>query len=158
MIKKIEPTHFMISKLNKDDYFFGFLDILSQLTNDPNFKNHTYDEFCEHYDKINSDIYVIKNKINYRIVGCASIFYEKKFIHNFSSVAHIEDVVIDSNYRGLNLGKLIIDHLVNLAKNNNCYKIILNCADNNINFYVKCGFEKKNNEMALYFSNIHSKL
>jgi len=33
----------------------------------------------------------------------------------------------------------------------NCYKIILNCNKNNMIFYENQGFEKKENQMALYF-------
>lgn len=45
----------------------------------------------------------------------------------------------------------MIGLLKNYSKLNNCYKIILNCFDNYIQIYEKCGFIKKGNEMSYYF-------
>ena len=50
------------------------------------------------------------------------------------------DVIISEKYRGLGLGKKIIEELVKIGINEfKCYKIILNCLDKNILFYEKCG-------------------
>ena len=38
----------------------------------------------------------------------------------------------------------------NYSKNEGCYKILLNCKENLIEFYSKFGFENKNLEMGLY--------
>ena len=48
-----------------------------------------------------------------------------KIIHNISNVCHIEDVVIDNNYRGKNLGTKLIEYAKEYAKMEKCYKIIL---------------------------------
>ena len=40
-----------------------------------------------------------------RIVGTATAAVERKFIHSCGKVAHIEDVVVDSTYRGKKLGQ-----------------------------------------------------
>ncbi|VDQ13366.1 unnamed protein product [Trichobilharzia regenti] len=40
------------------------------------------------------------------IIGAATLFLELKFIHCCSKRGHIEDVVVDSKFRGMNLGKL----------------------------------------------------
>ena len=45
----------------------------------------------------------------------------------------------------------MIEYLINKAKEHQVYKIILNCSDENIKFYEKCGFELKSNQMAKYF-------
>jgi len=89
-----------------------------------------------------------KNNI---IIGSITILIETKIIHNFGKVAHIEDVIVDKYHRGNGLGKMLIHKCIHYAKSHNCYKIILNCNDKNIPFYEKCGFTKKENEMALYF-------
>ena len=61
-------------------------------------------------------------------------------IHGLSKVGHIEDIVISDSYRKQGLGKQMIDHLVHIAKLSGCYKVILNCAMHNVDFYKKCGF------------------
>jgi glucosamine-phosphate N-acetyltransferase len=85
------------------------------------------------------------------IVGSVTIFIETKIIHNFGKVAHIEDVIVDNTYRGKGLGQILVRKCIDYAQIHNCYKIILNCSDENIPFYEKCGFSKKESEMTLYF-------
>ena len=85
------------------------------------------------------------------IVGSVTIFIETKLIHNFGKVAHVEDVIVDNTCRGKGLGKMLVQKCIDYAQKHDCYKIILNCSDENIPFYEKCGFSKKENEMALYF-------
>ena len=87
---------------------------------------------------------------NNTIIACATCFIEQKLIHNLGKVGHIEDVIVNTNYRGKNFGRKIIDHCVNYAKQNDCYKIILDCVETNVCFYEKCGFEKKGAFMVLY--------
>lgn len=106
--------------------------------------------FEEFYDKIsaNCEIYVIE--VDGIIIGSGTICYEYKFIRNISKVAHIEDIIIGENYRGKNYGTLLIDHLIKIAQNSNCYKIILNCSDNLEGFYAKSGLIKTGICMSLY--------
>jgi glucosamine-phosphate N-acetyltransferase len=65
-------------------------------------------------------------------------------------VAHIEDVVVDKEYRSHGLGKLLIQDGIKIANREKCYKIILDCEEKNVGFYEKCGFEKKGIQMAKY--------
>lgn len=96
--------------------------------------------------------YIFVLEDNNSIVGCATIIIELKLLHGFSKVCHIEDVVIDNTIRGKGYGKFLINYLVDFAKNVKLvYKIILDCSDDKIGFYEKCGFLKKNNQMAIYF-------
>jgi GNAT superfamily N-acetyltransferase len=87
--------------------------------------NISYDDFCNQLNNINSKIYVIRNKANSKVIASGSIFIEKKFIHNLSSVAHIEDVIVDvivhEDFRKKKLGKIIMNALVEYAKSCNCY-------------------------------------
>ena len=77
------------------------------------------------------------------IVGTVTLLIENKIIHNGSKVGHIEDVVVDFNHRKLGIGKLLIDYCLDIAKKEGCYKVILDCDDENIKFYEKCGFKEK---------------
>ena len=88
---------------------------------------------------------------SFEIVGTGTLIFEPKIIHNSCSVAHIEDIVVHPDFRNKGIAKHIIDTFKTLSKNNNCYKIILNCKDEYIAIYEKFGFVKKNNEMSHYF-------
>ncbi|AYV82182.1 MAG: acetyltransferase GNAT family protein [Homavirus sp.] len=145
-MNQLEP----IDTLKKTDYDKGFLQLLEKLTV-VGADTITFEDFCKQYDRLKNEVYVIRNRSTNRIVATGSIFIEHKFIRNLSSVAHIEDVVVDPEYRGHNLGKSIVNHLIGIAIDKGCYKVILDCSDNNIVFYEKCGFARKGVEMSIYF-------
>ena len=134
-----------IRKLEKSDYYCGYLQLLEQLTV-TNTCNISYDEFCRQYDELSSNIYVIVDKN--KVIATGTIFIEKKFIHNLGCVGHIEDIVVDIAYRKKGFGKKIINALVSHAKKCGCYKVILNCAEKNIGFYEECRFVRKEVEMV----------
>lgn len=85
------------------------------------------------------------------IIGTATLLVEPKLIHNMSKVGHIEDVVVDSHYRGKHIGKIMLEHLVDKSEKLGCYKVILDCDEKNVPFYSKCDFTKKGVQMAIYF-------
>ncbi len=64
--------------------------------------------------------------------------------HNGSSICFVENVVTDKNYRKMGLGRKIIEMAEEFAKQNDCYKIIL---QSNVKrkeahqFYEKLGFK-----------------
>jgi glucosamine-phosphate N-acetyltransferase len=96
-------------------------------------------------------VLVTTQKENEKVIGTGKILIEPKFHQNFANMAHIEDVVIDSQFRKQNLGLQLIQHLVNIAKENNCYKVTLATNEKNIGFYSKCGLIVKGTEMTRYF-------
>ena len=144
---------FFFEKLKAQDINKDYLFLLSQLTsvdyetlNKENIKN-----FLNNLNN-NHVIFLMKDsKNNNKIIGSITIIIEHKIIHGFSKVGHIEDVVVDINYRGQKLGKKLINYAVGLCKDKGCYKVILDCNNENIKFYEKCNFELKGNEMSLYF-------
>lgn len=87
------------------------------------------------------------------MIGSITLLIEPKFIHGIKNVGHIEDVIIDNNYRNLKLGKLLIDYFIHQCKKLDCYKIILNCKKELITHYKKYNFDNKNIEISLYKHN-----
>ena len=65
---------------------------------------------------------------------------EQKFIHNGGKVGHIEDVAVDSSYFGKKIAFKVMKYLLQIAKDRECYKTILNCTDDVMPFYEKLGF------------------
>ena len=75
-----------------------------------------------------------------RIVGAGTLVVERKFIHACANRGHIEDVVVDKEMRGRQMGKAIIELLKLLSEQQGCYKVSLECKAENVGFYQKCGF------------------
>lgn len=92
-------------------------------------------------------IYVIVDD-NLNVVGTCKIEIETKLLN---PVGHIEDVVVNEEYRNKGYGRRMISYLCDLGKESNCYKIVLNCKENNDKFYEKCLFVKEGSEMVLRF-------
>jgi len=89
------------------------------------------------------DIYVIQRQN--KVVGTGKIIIEPKLVNN---LGHIEDVVIDPEYRKMGYGQVLVRYLYNCAKKLNCYNVVLNCSESNRYFYEKCGFKKKGLQMC----------
>lgn len=85
---------------------------------------------------------------NGKLIATGTVIFEKKFIFNMATLAHIEDVCVKKEYRRMGLGKKIILKLNERAKEMKCYKVTLDCSDENMEFYKACGFSKRGNQMA----------
>jgi len=140
-----------IRELQKEDLWNGFLTTLDSLRKTSNIEKNSANKI---YDKIenNPDHIIIVAIIDEKIVGSATLILESKFIHNGGIVGHIEDVVVDKNYQGQNIGEKIIRHLLDVSKSKGCYKTILDCVDDVKSFYEKIGF--RHNANALRFDHI----
>jgi glucosamine-phosphate N-acetyltransferase len=148
----INNKKYIIRKIEKNDYNNNLLKVLNQLSPiNTNIINLC--DFNLYIDSLNKNhlIFVIEDIESHLIIGTGTIVIEQKIIHNFGKVAHIEDIVIDSQHRGNNLGKYLLEFLVNKANELFCYKVILDCSDEHIFFYEKCNFIKKGNQMSIYF-------
>jgi len=141
-----------IRNINISDYDRNYLFLLKQLTdiNPEIIDRNTFNDFINGLNDMHS-IIVIEDISANIIIGSGTLLVEQKLIHNMGKVGHIEDIVVDEKYRGRNLGKKIIEYLIDMSNKSGCYKAILDCSDKNVEFYKKCGFEQKGVEMALYF-------
>ena len=133
-------------KLTVDDY-----NLFLALINDFRETIFTKEEFIENLNTIlqSSEIYVVES--NNKLIATGTIMYETKFIFNICQLAHIEDVCVKKEHRGQGLGKYMLSKLVCIAKDKKCYKVTLDCADTNVSFYEKCNFEKRGNQMTVFF-------
>ena len=58
--------------------------------------------------------------------------------------------MVHEKARGKRLGKKIVTTLMALGKQLGCYKVVLDCSQDNVPFYEKCGFTPKEHQMAWY--------
>ncbi|XP_073052519.1 glucosamine 6-phosphate N-acetyltransferase-like [Primulina eburnea] len=148
----VEEDMFQVRKLEIMDQKKGFIELLQQLTVCDSISHEAFIERFHELAKCGDEhiICVIEDYNSGMIVATGSVFIEKKFIRNCGKVGHIEDVVVDSVVRGKQLGKRIVDFLSDHARAMGCYKVILDCSVENIPFYEKCGFKKKEIQMVKY--------
>jgi glucosamine-phosphate N-acetyltransferase len=134
----------MIRKLNHSDYE-NYIDLLSQLTSVGDVTKNQFDSFIN-IEGQQTYVYEVDNKL----AASLTILMEQKIAHSFSKSMHIEDVITNINHRGKGYASILINFVIDIAKKENCYKIILNCNNKNIAFYNKFGFLQKETQMALY--------
>jgi len=121
--------------------------LLSQLTSAPLISEKSYNNIINKLDdNHNIFVYVIDNKI----VGMITLLHEQKLIHNGSKIVHIEDLVVDKEYKNRGIGRDLINYCLDKISKEEYYKIILDCSEELERFYNKFGFEKKNIQMAKY--------
>ena len=140
---------YSIRKIELEDFdtIFSLLQDLSKFLPAKSEFNNIWKNFM-----LQKNVYgfvLIENKNN-KLIGYSSISIEIKV--RGGKMGHIEDVVIDKNYRKLGLGKYLIDYLTNFAKLENCYKISLECRKNNIKFYESCNYSNTGFAMSLYLN------
>ena len=140
--------------LKISDFQKWFCSVLSELTScktdEQKFKE-IFDKMYK-FNQIEPQYFIIvwENPENWEIAVAGSVIIEKKFIHNWQCVWHIEDIVVSSKHRGKGLWEHLISILKDIA-NKNCYKVILDCDKENLWFYEKCWLINKSLWMAKYF-------
>lgn len=139
-----------IRKLEATDYNKGYLDLLKDLTVVGDISESDFLVRYEILSRPPYHIYVIESD-DCIIVASGTLFIENKVIHNLGQVGHIEDIVVSKSCQGQNLGKKMIDKLLSVAKEEKCYKVILDCSPTVKGFYEKCGFTEKGLMMRLDF-------
>lgn len=136
----------IIRELEEKDLFNGFLQSMDSLKPASNISK---EKATEIYQKIKSNpnhlVYVAIS--GDKVVGSTTMLIEPKFIHEGGNVGHIEDVVVAKEYQGRGIGEMLVQSLLELAKENNCYKTILDCSDDVKPFYEKIGFKRHSNGM-----------
>ena len=135
-----------IRELEENDLFNGFLESMDSLKLASNLDREKATKIFEKINS-NSNHFVYVAILDSRVVGSTTMIIEPKFIHDGGNVAHIEDVVVSKEYQGKGIGEMLIQSLLDLAKDNNCYKTILDCSDEVKPFYEKIGFKKISNGM-----------
>ena len=84
----------------------------------------------------NSIVGLLDNKI----IAYGSIVIENKIRGELAG--HIEDIVVCKSMRNQGIGIELINELIKIGRNKECYRVTLLCDNNLSNFYEKNGFAK----------------
>ena len=146
------PPRVELEALRREHWGQGFPELLGQLTA---LGEVTEAMFVARLAEVDAapghHVVVAVDRARGRVVGAATLLEEGKFARGCGRCGHIEDVVVDAAARGQRIGQRLVDHLTAAAAASGCYKVILDCAEANVGFYEKCGFSRKEVQMAKYF-------
>jgi len=90
-----------------------------------------------HDDKHHLFVYDVGGKI----VGEGMVMIRLNLSHGGRAVAYAENIVVDQSYRGQGIGAQLMAKIAETAKKHHCYKLLLDCSEQNVPFYQKLGFE-----------------
>ena len=158
---------FHIKKLEKKDICIKIVNLYYQLTKDNNIKRLTLDDIHNWLATINQqgNQVLVLHRIRAKVgsgndfetipIGLITILFDYKLIHGLCKVAHLEDVILDPEFRSMGLGQSLVKAAIKVAQKEKCYKIILNCKAELTNFYSKLGFKQRENQMSIYFDSTY---
>jgi glucosamine-phosphate N-acetyltransferase len=144
---KQNPEH--VHKI-KEQYLF----LLSELTSTNYIETSLFKKNIERINEMGTIVVGVLNDLSsnyFEIVASGTIIIEPKIIREGKNVGHIEDIVVAKHMRGKGISHKILDILKLFARENNCYKVILDCDNEVKNVYIKNGLKVKGIQMAEYF-------
>ena len=74
------------------------------------------------------------------MVSSITLIVQDNISHGGRPYCHIENVVTDQEYRKRGISLLNLEFAVTFAKILSCYKAILDCRPELVDFYTKAGF------------------
>lgn len=111
--------------IGKKEDLSAILELYKQLSDSNDF-SFTINEANKVWDIIeNNNVKYFLAKDNKKLTGSCYICIIPNLTFNGRSIGFIENVIIDENYRGKGIGKKLMEMAVEYAKENNCYKVVL---------------------------------
>ncbi len=129
----------------KECHLSGVINLVSTISNYKP-QESEYKKIWKHFS-LQNNVFAIVALDEKKVVGFGYICTNMTI--RGGKIAYIEDVICDVNFRSKGLGKEIMNHLLDYAKKNNCYKIVLQCIKNNVIFYKKCGYRVNGSAMQI---------
>ena len=135
-----------LAKLEDQQRCSELLDVLAKATSDPHeiFGSETFEKLISNE---RGSLVVAEESGN--VLGMASISFNLALRYN-GEYCQLEELVVDPDARGKNVGGLLIEETIRLAKIRDCKEYglyILESTKHNQGFYEKYGFIKVGEEM-----------
>lgn len=135
-----------LAKLEDQSRCLELLDVLAKATSD-SYKIFDSETFKNLISNERGSLLVAEE--NGTVLGMASISFNLALRYN-GEYCQLEELVVDPNARGKNVGGLLLEETVKLAKKRGCKEYglyILESTKHNQGFYEKYGFIKVGEEM-----------
>ena len=136
-----------MAKFEDQDRCSELLDVLSKATSDPHevFDSKTFKNLIS-----NERGSLVVAEENGTVLGMASISFNLALRYN-GEYCQLEELVVNEEARGKNVGGLLIQETIRLAKERGCKEFglyLLESTKHNQGFYEKYGFVKIGAEMS----------
>jgi len=138
-------NNLIFRKVSKEDLTQVYI-ILNQLK-EINISSINMELAWKNFNK-NKNTKSIVGILDEKVIAYGSIIIENKI--RGENAGHIEDIVVDKNFRGLYIGDKLIKELVEIGKKDKCYRVTLFCKERLVNFYSRQGFKKDSVNMKKY--------
>lgn len=129
-----------------EEDLWGLLLLYTQLHGNP--MPESTNKIAEIWDNILKDRqhHVIIGLIDDKIVASCVLIVVPNLTHGQQPYALIENVITDEKYRSKGFASALLGHAKELAKKENCYKIMLMTGsreERTLNFYRKAGYNSE---------------
>tara|TARA_Y100000296_G_C5006628_1_gene172918 strand:- start:53 stop:487 length:435 start_codon:yes stop_codon:yes gene_type:complete len=124
-----------IREFKSEDFSCGYIETISEVWPCNDITEETLSKVLD------KNVYIFVAENNGEVIGSLSLYIQNKFIHNGSCVGFIEEVVVRKKYNGKNIGSLLVERAVKRCEELGCYKVLLYCYDDLVQFYERNGFE-----------------
>jgi glucosamine-phosphate N-acetyltransferase len=139
----------ILRPLRRNDFDCGYMSLMSQLTQCGQVTNSDFQRRFDqmrrcagtYYTCVVEDTSKEGEEGKSKIVASTTLVYEQKFIRGTAARGRIEDVVVDVEYRGKRLSKILLDVLTKMSEKLGCYKVSLECKDQLKGHYEAFGFK-----------------
>lgn len=101
---------------------------------------------------LNVNHIIIVMEVSNNIIGTGTILIEEKLTYGGCKLGHIENILINNDYRGKGYGEILVKELLKICKEKGCYRADLNCVRELEKFYNKNNFNKNTISMNIYFN------
>lgn len=102
-----------------------------------------------------SHIEVLVAERDGQLLGTCTLHLIEHLAHNFARSCVLEDVVVDSQARGLGIGQALMSKAIERARHAGCYKVALSSKVSRSQahaFYAKLGFNLHGHSLALHLN------
>ena len=141
-LSKFNYTELEIRTAKEED-FVGLMKLLTELskTTEKNLlKNFNP---LKSFQKIlaNENESILVSVYDKRLISSVTMIIKDNISHGGLPYCHIENVVTEAELRNRGIGLLNLQFAITIARISQCYKVILNCKPNLINFYKKVNLQ-----------------
>lgn len=133
-----------IREINNQD-LEGLLELYTQLHE--NARPVITKELRQLWEKILEDKnhHIICGLVDEKIVASIVLIIIPNLTHNQQPYALVENVITDAGYRNKGFGTMLLNYARDVAKRENCYKLMLMTGskkDSTLHFYEKAGYNR----------------
>lgn len=143
--------HVELRSIDESDLHKNLFELLSQLSIVGSLSHDFFEKHVASVRESPLQAMVVAEDTAHRVLcGSATLVVEPKFIRNTGFVGHLEDVVVEFAVRRQHIGSNLVKKLLAFARHRQCYKVIVDCSEDNVSFYEACGFKRKDVSLVRY--------